>query len=129
MINACKAAIPELQALIVFGSFAFGTNREHSDIDIALLAKQQCLPFPLGVSTLHQTLCEISGRNIDLIDYRAAPTTLQKEIMANGIVLYQDGSDALRLFECQTLSDYQRLNFERAKILDQVRATGIAYGA
>ena len=62
-------------------------------------------------------LSEALGRDVDLIDLGRSNAVLRKEVVNRGRLLYE--TDPLRRaeFEMYVLSDYARLNEERAPVL------------
>ncbi|MFP4040598.1 MAG: type VII toxin-antitoxin system MntA family adenylyltransferase antitoxin [Desulfosudaceae bacterium] len=128
MIAIIRRHFPDVQGIYLFGSHTQESARPDSDLDIALLlpheqAKQlkslaggDCR-FELE-NTLHQT--------IDLINARLVATVLQKEIICGDLVYCSDRR-AVEEFEMLTLSYYQKLNQERAAILEEFYKTGRAF--
>ncbi|MFO7816682.1 MAG: nucleotidyltransferase domain-containing protein [Desulfovibrionales bacterium] len=128
IIAIIRRHFPDVQGIYLFGSHTQESARSDSDLDIALLlpheqAKQvkslvggDCR-FELE-KTLYQT--------IDLINARLVSTVLQKEIILGDLVYCSD-RHAVEEFEMLTLSYYQKLNQERAAILDEFYKTGRAF--
>jgi predicted nucleotidyltransferase len=106
-------------AVYLFGSAASGRARPDSDIDLAVLAEGS-----LSTSQLLRArilLAESLSRDVDLIDLARASTVLRKEVLAGGRLLYETGPSRRAEFEMYTLSDYARLNEERAPVLAVLR--------
>ena len=121
--------LPEVQAVYLFGSFAESDERPESDIDIALLLpydKAKALGTLYG-SEVHQALTRHFGREVDLINLREVSTVFQNQIVSTGTLLYSADDYARQTFEMYTLSFYQKLNEERAAILEELYRTGEAY--
>ncbi len=130
LVDVIRAAFPDVEAIYVFGSFADASESAESDFDVALLlppqeAKKQ--QKNLFLHPLHQTLELISGRDVDLVNLRMVPTVLQKEVVMGGARIYCAEAFVADQFDASVLSDYQKLNEERAQILEQFRSTGRAY--
>ena len=51
-----------------------------------------------------------------------------RQIVTTGVVLHEGDGAARALFETTALSDYARLNEERAGILDDIRRRGTIHG-
>ncbi|MGB3218855.1 MAG: hypothetical protein WBD79_15760, partial [Anaerolineae bacterium] len=66
---------------------------------------------------------------VDLVNGREVSTVFQKEIIRSGRRIYTADDNAVAEFEMLTLSYYQKLNEERAAILQVFRETGKAYAA
>ncbi|MEW6218517.1 MAG: nucleotidyltransferase domain-containing protein [Thermodesulfobacteriota bacterium] len=129
MIAASLLAFPDTQAIYLFGSFGTEDEWPGSDVDIAIL-----LPPPrakkagsLSFHPLRAELATLAGREVDLVNLRLVSTVFQKEIvMADRRIFCADPSAADE-FEMLVLSFYQKLNEERAGILQAFAATGKAY--
>ncbi len=61
---------------------------------------------------------------MDLVNLRKANTVFQNEIMQQGRIIYQQDERVVDEFEMQVLSSYQKLNEERAGILEDILETG-----
>ena len=105
-------------AVYLFGSVATGSTRADSDVDIAVLFREPIAPIYLF--ELKNALAETLSRDVDLIDLARASTVLRKEVLRTGQLIFE--SDRLRReeFEMYTLSDYARLNEERAPVLEHL---------
>lgn len=102
-------------AAYLFGSVAAGRERPDSDLDLAILPTA-----PISVSQLLEAriqLSEVLSRDVDLIDLSKASTVLRKEVLAAGHLLYETAPLLRAEFEMYALSDYARLNEERAPVL------------
>lgn len=67
------------------------------------------------------------GRDVDLVDLRAASTVMQAQVLGGRVVW--DGDRAARQsFEVVVMSSYALLNEERAGILADVRRRSTVYG-
>jgi predicted nucleotidyltransferase len=102
-------------AIYAFGSVAAGRARPESDIDLAILSRRKLSENELADAKL--ALEEEYSRDVDLIDMAAASTVLRKEIFCGGRLLYESGRTQREEFEMYILSDYARLNEERAPVL------------
>jgi predicted nucleotidyltransferase len=123
LVKHILAALPETQAIYLFGSAVVGRMRDDSDVDVAVL-----LPHvrakelgSLALSDLAFDLMKALRRDVDLINLRQVSTVLQFEVLKNGIVLFCADQIALAEFEMYTLSFYQKLNEERAGILQSLK--------
>ncbi len=117
---------PDVQAIYLFGTYATSDERPDSDVDIALLlppeqAREAGSP---ALSDLHLDLARALGREVDLINLRLAPTVLRKEVIMADRRIYCANAYAADEFEMLTISYYQKLNEERAEIIEDALATG-----
>ena len=108
-------------AIYLFGSAARQAQRTDSDLDIAFLPQQAC--DIVAVFDASQRLATSLGREIDLIDLQRASTVLRKEVVTKGRLLLENDRYRRQEFEMYALSDYARLNEERAPVL---RSLGVA---
>lgn len=116
--------LPQVQAIYLYGSFARGEQRADSDLDLAVLPEPDATPDTLAMAgTLRWEL----GRDVDLVDLRRASTVLRKEIVADGLCLYARDAGYAVAWEARVLSDYAKLNEERAGILEDFSRSGIGY--
>ncbi|MGQ0504886.1 MAG: type VII toxin-antitoxin system MntA family adenylyltransferase antitoxin [Myxococcaceae bacterium] len=125
-IKHVRSALPDVQAVYLFGSQASGTSTERSDFDIAVLA-----PHPIHEALrweLSSRLAETLGAEVDLVDLRAASTVMRVQILAKDRILLDAAPAERAFFEATTLSDYARLNVERREILEDIRRRGSVYG-
>lgn len=107
--------------IYLFGSAARGAVRPESDLDVAFLPPAPCDAWAMFQTA--QALALRLRREVDLVDLRRASTVLRKEVLRTGRRLATFRAGEADEFEMYTLSDYARLNEERAPVL---RALGVA---
>ncbi len=117
---------PEVQAIYLFGTYGTDDQLPDSDIDIALLInhEQAKTVGTLVMSDLRFDLERLLKKDVDLINLRRVSTILQKEIVAADRRIHTADSYAADEFEMLTISYYQKLNEERAGILEEIRRSG-----
>ena len=117
---------PEVQAIYIFGTYGTDDQWTDSDVDIALLLKHQQAKTigTLVMSDLRFELERLLKKDVDLINLRRVPTVLQKEIVAADRRIHTADEYAADEFEMLTISYYQKLNEERAEILEEIMASG-----
>ena len=116
---------PRLQGIYLFGSRAAGEHQDDSDLDIAILlhpvaAKQMT---GLQIFTLQCDMTYKLDIPVDLINLRQVNTVMQMAIIHTGDLIFCADTYACEEFEMLTLSFYQKLNEERADIMDQIMRT------
>ena len=117
---------PEVQAIYLFGTYGTDDQWTNSDVDIALLLKHQQAKTigTLVMSDLRFELERLLEKDVDLINLRRVPTVLQKEIVAADRRIHTADEYAADEFEMLTISYYQKLNEERAEILQEIMTSG-----
>lgn len=117
---------PVIQAVYLFGSYGTDDVTLASDVDIAIL-----LPPDEAGSVSAMVLYEarfalekILRRDVDLLNLRKTNTVLCHEVLKKVRRIYCADRYAADVFEMLVLSYYQKLNEERAEILDDISRTG-----
>jgi uncharacterized protein len=124
-MESVSAIVPMLEvfrpaAIYLFGSMVHGGTHPQSDIDLAFLPLHAC--DPVQVFEMASRLADLLGREVDLIDLRAASTVMAKEVLRTGKLLAQSDPSRRKDFEMRTLADYARLNEERQPVLLKLAA-------
>ena len=117
--------LPDLLAVYLFGSHAQGTAGPDSDVDMAVLVPGQVDPVVLW--QLSGGLADIVGREVDLVDLRAATTVMQYQVVTRGRRLWAKDVRA-GLFESFILSEKTALDAARAGLLKDIQVEGTVYG-
>ena len=117
---------PAAQAIYLFGSHGTKDEREDSDVDIAILLPHQEAKEidSLALSDLRFDLEDLFQKEVDLINLRQVSTVFQKEIIMSEGRIYCANQYAADEFEMLTISFYQKLNEERAGIIEDILKTG-----
>ncbi|TWH47931.1 nucleotidyltransferase domain-containing protein [Sporomusa sp. KB1] len=102
----------QISSVWLFGSVVKGTNRENSDIDIAVLFQQGISPQTRFDMRLELMSCaeEITGRRVDVIDMEAAPLFLQHQIRKTGKLVIE--KDRKRRIEFDVKSRREYFDFQ-----------------
>lgn len=130
VIEAIRRAVlkhyPSAQAIYLFGSYQTEEEWPDSDVDIAVLLPpvESKKVGSLAMSALRSELESTLGKSVDLINIRIVPTVLQKEIVMDDRRVYTGDRYRAEEFEMLTLSFYQKLNEERAGIIDEALKDG-----
>ncbi len=122
---------PDAQAIYLFGSFGTEDEWPSSDVDVAVLLSpdESKKAGNLTMGELHLALESILKMDVDIINLRNVSTVFQKEIVTADRRIYTGDLYAAEEFEMLTLSYYQKLNEERAEIIESVVADGRFYQA
>lgn len=119
------AALPELQAVYLYGSQATGAATLDSDVDLALL-----LPTRLAAEQRWQMSGEVAERlraDVDLVDLRQTSNALQFQVVTEGRKLWQRGISSDE-FELMVLSEYWDLAIQRRELIEDIKQRGSVYG-
>lgn len=129
IVRSVVSTYPEAEAVYLYGSAARDESNRKSDVDLAIVLPGASAKAAgsLALSELRFRLEDLLRRPVDLVNARAAPIVLQKEIVATGIPLYAADSTGLQRYEMIVLSLYGKLNEERRDILEDFASTGRAY--
>lgn len=122
VLQALRSAIPTVIAVYAFGTTGTQYERVASDIDLAFLSSSD--QDAVHVWDTAQLIASRLGRDVDLVDLRKASTVMAANIIASGTQLLCTDAPRCDAFEAHALSDYARLNLERAGILQDIRARG-----
>ncbi len=89
------------------------------DVAILLPPEESRKVGSLAMSALHLALESSLRKDVDVINVRLVSTVFQKEIVMANRRIYTADRYAAEEFEMLTLSYYQKLNEERAGIVEQ----------
>lgn len=116
----------ECEAIVLFGSFARGTQNSESDIDLAIKTKQQISKKHMFY--LKQELEDICNRDVDLINLDNITDGFRYEILINGKTLYCREPLQFELYKLDMYREYLDLNEARQSIIERVKNGGKIYG-
>lgn len=103
---------PEL--IYIFGSYAKNSERDNSDIDIAILSEREIDEYKLFL--LAQKLADKLKKEVDLVDIKKASTVFKVQIIQGKLIFNKDNYKKMN-FELKTFREYAKLNEERKEIL------------
>ena len=129
IVTIARAHYPAAQGIYLFGSYGTENQWPTSDVDIALLLPhaQAGREKHLNLSPCCLELESALRREVDLVNLRQVSTVFQKEVIAEGRLIFCADTRALDEFEMLAISFYQKLNEERREILEAFFRTGRAY--
>lgn len=122
--NYLKSKMRNLEAIIIFGSFANNLADRNSDIDIAFLNKDKILNIERWY--LQEELASKLNRNVDLVDLESADDVFKFQIASQGMVVYAAHRQDLEHYLDNIYAIYLQLNDDRKAILDDIN-NGIYY--
>ena len=114
-------------AIILFGSFSRGTQNAESDIDIAIVEKNNSKK---EIFEIRQELEEITSRDIDLVNITDTNMSegFRYEILMNGIVVYCQDEYKFDMYKITKCREYLDFNESRQEIIDRIKNGGTIYG-
>ena len=112
--------------ILLFGSFAKGTAREDSDIDLAYFSDQQLSSYERFI--LAGELATVAGHEVDLVDIKEIDTVFTMQIFSEGVPIYmQDENEFIRQ-KMRAYSMYATLSEQRAGIIEAIKQRGSVLG-
>lgn len=112
--------------IMVFGSYAQGSARENSDLDIAYFADKQLSGYERFL--LAGEIAQSCHVDVDLVDIRTVDTVFAAQIFSSGIVVDCRDENTFVKERMKALSMYVALNEQRAEILKAIEERGSVYG-
>ena len=106
----------ECNFIYIFGSYAKGEQNNDSDIDIAFYSLNKYDSYDIFL--LAQEISLQLRKEVDLIQINFSTTVFQKEVVENGILIYEKNKIQREKFENLVLKKYLKLNEERKEIID-----------
>lgn len=116
----------DIEAIVLFGSYARNTQNDESDIDIAIKCKSEIASRTLIGQ--QQDLEEITKKQIDLVDLSKATDVFAYEILMNGVVLFCNNSYEFDLYKLDRYRDFLELNESRQAIIQAIKRGEGIYG-
>ncbi|MEY9972653.1 putative nucleotidyltransferase [Lysinibacillus sp. RC46] len=112
--------------VIVFGSYARGSAREDSDLDIAYYANKPLSGYERFL--LAGEIAHACNIDVDLVDMKTVDTVFAAQIFSSGMVIDCQDENAFVKERMRALSMYVTLNEQRAGILKAIEERGSVYG-
>ncbi len=125
VVQVLRAAFPDAIAIYAFGSRVTGHARLDSDLDLAVLVPGYAQPLALWNTS--QRLADMLDCDVDLLDFRAASTVMQHQILTTGQRLWGDLLQA-GVYEAFVMTEKLHLDEMRSGILADIAAEGKVYG-
>jgi predicted nucleotidyltransferase len=117
IVNSILEALKVIdkEFVYIFGSVAKGIENDYSDIDIAFYSQNNYAPFEIFM--LAQNIGKVLKKEVDLIQLKNSSTVFQKEVLENGMLIYEEDTIKREKFEMVVFKKYARLNEERMEII------------
>lgn len=112
-------------AVYAFGSQISGDADKNSDLDLAVLVPGYADVIELW--DISSDIAELVNCEVDLLDFRAASTVMQYQILMTGRRLFAIDS-SVGIYEAMVLSQMTALNEARAGLIQDIREQGAVYG-
>lgn len=112
--------------IILFGSFAKGTYRDDSDIDLAYFSKEQLSSYERFL--LVGELAVMAGREVDLVDIKQLDTVFTIQIFSQGIPIYIQDENEFTRQKMRAYSMYATLKEQRAAVIESIKERGSVFG-
>jgi len=122
VIESVRSKIDNVKLIYLFGSFASGEQHADSDLDIAILPVK-ALDNLTRWQIAQELACELDI-DVDLVDLNTASTVLCQQVITQGKLLWGESNED-DAFAVKTMAMYQRLQAERAMILNDLMTTNI----
>ena len=116
---------PEALGVWIYGSFADGSARADSDIDIAILPDGQLDSWSLFERA--QDVAAALHREVDLVDLTRVSDLLRYEVLSPGIRVAARDPSACDRFELVALAKYSGLRDELRAWVADIRQRGTVY--
>lgn len=111
--RAVAARVP-IAAAWLFGSGAAGRLAPHSDLDLAVLPVEPI--DPLWLAGLSAELSPLAGRELQLVDLRRAGPILGRQVLHNGVLVFDADCRVRLVWQAHVLVDYEDLMRMRAPL-------------
>lgn len=125
ILQLLQQRLPNLMAVYAFGSQVSGNANKNSDLDLAVLVAGYADVIELW--DISSDIAELVNCEVDLLDFRAASTVMQYQILMTGERLFAIDS-SVGVYEAMVLSQMTALNEARAGVIQDVREQGAVYG-
>lgn len=112
--------------ILLFGSYAKGSDHAESDIDLAYLSNKEMSSYDRFI--LASELAGLTGCEVDLIDIRKIDTVFTMQIFEQGIPIYLQDEKEFILQKMRAYSMYATLSEQRAPVIEAIKERGSVFG-
>ncbi len=116
----------DCEAILLFGSYARGTQNAESDIDIAIKSNEKISKKEIFETRLE--LEETIKNDVDLINLDNINDDFKYEILMTGKTLYCKEQLKFELYKLDMYQEYFDLNDSRKSIIEKIKNGGKIYG-
>ena len=109
----------DCEAIVLFGSYARGTQNNESDIDIAIKPKKAVSKKELFY--LSQIIEDAIKTDIDLVDLQNIGDGFRYEILISGKNIYCEDEFKFDLYKLDMYREYLDLNESRKDIIEKIK--------
>lgn len=109
----------DCEAIVLFGSYARGTQNKESDIDIAIKTKKEISKKELFY--LSQQIADTINIEVDLVNLDNIGDGFRYEILINGTTIYCEDEFKFELYKLDMYREYLELNESRKLIIDRMK--------
>lgn len=103
--------------VFLMGSYAKGTARDESDVDVAVLFDQ--FPDANQVTNLREALTLLLRKDVDLVLLNSAGPVIRMQALKNGLIIHR-GKNAYEEYFTRTLNEYSDLKFFRKEAEEKI---------
>ena len=118
--------IKNIDAIVLFGSYARGKERNTSDIDVAIKPNEEI--DKKQMFNIKNKLEEAIGIDVHLINLNTINDDFIYEILISGKTLYCNDQYKFEMYKLKKYSDYFLFNEDRKPIIDKIKNGGRLYG-
>lgn len=123
-----KLLMKEVQPafIVLFGSYAKGTAREDSDVDLAYYSEEKLNGYNRFI--LAGNLAEICGTEVDVVNIRDVDTVFAMQIFEGGRPLAIMDANEYTKQKIKAYRMYATLMEQRQPIIESIQSRGSVYG-
>lgn len=112
-----------IEAIVLFGSYARNTQNKESDIDIAIKSDEE-----ININEMREKIEDFLKIDVDLINLDKINDSFKYEILINGETLYCKDKLKFELYKLDMYRNYLELNESRQDIINRIKNGGDIYG-
>lgn len=124
--NILLEEIKDLEAIVVFGSYARNKQKDTSDIDIAIKP---------NIELSNERMLEIKNKleeeiliDVHLINLNIINEDFKYEILISGKTLFCKNEYDFEMYKCRIFGNYLQFSEDRKIIIDKIKNGGTLYG-